>query len=122
MNKKLDKFAVSVSSSPRSSSRQKEKGGLVRVQLDLPQEKIDELNSIMRKVKLDTRKDLFNNALSTFAWAVGEKENGRAIFAIDENTNIYKELVMHPLESITAKTNDLNIDLSKELRSRRRKA
>src|SRR5256885_2020634 len=72
---------------------------VVRIQLDFPQEKVDELNALMGKAGITTRKDLFNNALSLLAWAIKEREEGNLIASINEATDTYKELVMHPLET-----------------------
>ncbi len=93
----------------------KKKDDLVRVQLDFPQERIDELNNVMNAVGLDTRKDLFNNALSIFAWAVGEKEKGRAIISVDEDSDSFKELVMHPLETAASKARTRRAKIADEL-------
>jgi len=76
---------------------------VVRIQLDFPQEKVDELNALMEKAGIATRKDLFNNALSLLAWAIKEREDGNLIAAINEATDTYKELVMHPLETAAKK-------------------
>ncbi len=109
MNKKYKQLELATASAADNLSQTKSKGknNLVRVQLDLPQEKIDELNNLMKKVGLDTRKDLFNNALSMFAWAVKEKEKGHAILSMDEAANTFKELVMHPLETIATKAKNV---------------
>jgi hypothetical protein len=80
----------------------KDKGDFVRVQLDFPLSRIQELNQVMRDTDLETRKDLFNNALSLFAWAVGEKMKGNRLLSIDEEGS-QKELVMIPLETAANK-------------------
>jgi hypothetical protein len=76
---------------------------VVRIQLDFPQDKVDELNLLMEKSGITTRKDLFNNALSLLAWAIKEREDGNIIAAINEAADTYKELVMHPLETAARK-------------------
>ncbi len=55
----------------------------------------------MEETRLTTRKDLFNNALTLFQWAVKAKKAGRVIASIDENQRI-RELVMPSIENITA--------------------
>lgn len=60
-----------------------------RVQLDLAAEEVRRMNWIMEACGLDTRKDLFNNAMTLFEWAVDEVVAGRRIASIssdDEKT------------------------------------
>lgn len=73
---------------------------MVRIQLDLPEEQVKELDDLMRETKLATRKELFNNALTLFQWAVKAKRAGRTIASIDESNQSAKELVMPSLESV----------------------
>jgi metal-responsive CopG/Arc/MetJ family transcriptional regulator len=75
---------------------------MVRIQLDLPEEQVAELDALMRETKVTTRKDLFNNALTLFQWAVKAKKAGRIIASIDEEAETSKELVMPALENVTA--------------------
>jgi metal-responsive CopG/Arc/MetJ family transcriptional regulator len=74
---------------------------MVRIQLDLPDDQVAELDKLMEETRLTTRKDLFNNALTLFQWAVKAKKAGRVIASIDENQRI-RELVMPSIENITA--------------------
>jgi len=72
---------------------------MVRIQLDFPYEQVRALDELMKQTNIVTRKDLFNNALTLFQWAVKSKRNGRIIASIDEKTGTSKELVMPALES-----------------------
>jgi metal-responsive CopG/Arc/MetJ family transcriptional regulator len=83
---------------------------MVRIQLDLPEEQVKELDELMRETKLGTRKELFNNALTLFQWAVKSKRAGRTIASINEENKIAKELVMPALENVSAKTSALSRD------------
>jgi hypothetical protein len=74
---------------------------MVRIQLDLPDEQVAELDQRMAETKLRTRKDFFNNALTLFDWAIKQKKAGRVIAAIDESQDIVKELLMPALENVT---------------------
>ncbi len=67
---------------------------MLRIQLDLPAKRVEELNSLMQESHITTRKDFFNTALTLFAWVVGERGKGRVIASLDEKTGGYKELVM----------------------------
>ena len=72
---------------------------MVRIQLDLPDDQVAELDQLMEETRLATRKELFNNALTLYWWAVKAKRAGRIIASVDENQNI-RELVMPSIENI----------------------
>jgi hypothetical protein len=71
----------------------------MRIQLDLPEEKVAEIKALMASSKIETYKDLFNNALTVFEWAISEKRNRRFIASVDPDEKRYRELVMPALES-----------------------
>ncbi|MBI5779633.1 MAG: hypothetical protein HZA49_09300 [Planctomycetes bacterium] len=71
-----------------------------RVQFELPESKIKELETLMKEAGIRTKKDLFNNALSLLEWAIKEKREGRIIASVDEKNHKYKEVIM-PLLSAT---------------------
>jgi metal-responsive CopG/Arc/MetJ family transcriptional regulator len=73
---------------------------MVRIQLDLPEDQVKELDELMKETNIVTRKDLFNNALTLFQWAVKAKRAGRIVASLDEGTGNAKELVMPALESV----------------------
>jgi metal-responsive CopG/Arc/MetJ family transcriptional regulator len=73
---------------------------MIRIQLDLPEEQVKELDELMKETKVATRKDLFNNALTLFQWAVKAKRAGRIVASVDEGTGTAKELVMPALENV----------------------
>ncbi len=77
---------------------------MVRIQLDLPDEQVKEVDRLMKKTGLTTRKDLFNNALTLFQWAVKAKEVERIIASMDEQGGTAKELVMPALENVRVPT------------------
>src|ERR1700730_9027102 len=71
---------------------------MVRIQLDMPDEQVEVLDRLMRDLNIRTRKDLFNNALTLFEWAVKEKRAGRAIASINEADGKFREILMPVLE------------------------
>lgn len=82
---------------------------MVRIQFELPEEKVKELEELMRVAGITTRKDLFNNALTLLEWAVQERKAGRSIASVDEHNKRYKELVMPALMAVApTKENDSN--------------
>lgn len=74
----------------------------VRIQLELPPEKVRAIDALIKKTGASTRKDYFNNALAILEWAIQEKEAGKAIASIDEERKEFNVLVM-PILSFSAK-------------------
>jgi metal-responsive CopG/Arc/MetJ family transcriptional regulator len=68
-----------------------------RVQLDLPERQVKELDGLMKEMGVATRKDFFNQALSLLLWAIKEKKEGRIIASVDEANQHYREVVMPAL-------------------------
>jgi hypothetical protein len=68
-----------------------------RFQIDVSEKKLATIEELMRLCDIPTKKDLFNNALTLFQWAVFEKLHGHTIASIDEKTKKYRELQMPAL-------------------------
>jgi hypothetical protein len=73
---------------------------MVRIQFELPEDKVSELKKLMEESGIKTRKDLLNNALMLLEWAISERRAGRTIVSVDEKKNRYKEVLMPILSSI----------------------
>jgi hypothetical protein len=73
-----------------------------RVQFDLLPERIAEFDQLMTWCELSTRKDLFDNAMTLFEWAVGEVRNGREIASYDRD-NDKVDVVRFPVLDNAAK-------------------
>jgi hypothetical protein len=71
---------------------------MMRIQLELPEERVRELEQLMSQTGTSTKKDLLNDALTLFEWAVRERQAGRSIASVDEQNQRYKEVVMPSLE------------------------
>ena len=71
---------------------------MTRIQLELPEERVRELEQLMTQTGTNTKKDLLNDALTLFEWAVNERIAGRTIASVDEQQHRYKEVVMPSLE------------------------
>jgi hypothetical protein len=72
---------------------------MARIQFELSEEKLNELESLMEETGVRTKKDLFNNALTLLEWAIAERKAGRIIASVDEKENKYKEIVMPVLSA-----------------------
>jgi len=83
------------------------KGGktknVTRVQFELPNDKVRQLEGLTEETNIRTKKELINNALTLLEWAVKEKRLGHEIASIDEKENVYKELIMPALSNVTEK-------------------
>ena len=77
---------------------------MVRIQLELPEDRIEELNTLMSETAITTRTDLLNDALTLFQWAVRERQAGRMIASVDEGNQRYKELTMPSLERAASRS------------------
>src|SRR5262245_24504391 len=79
---------------------------VTRIQLDFPEEKVRELDQLMQQAGINTRKDLFNNALTLLVWAVKERQKGNKIVSLDEQHGTSRELVMPILEESHLRAQD----------------
>lgn len=77
-----------------STESSKSARGISRVQLDLPADKVEQLDKLAREAGFATRKELFNNALTLLQWAVKETRRGRSIASVDEANERFTELHM----------------------------
>src|ERR1700676_1241598 len=73
---------------------------MTRIQLDVSDEKVAELEKLMSTVGLKTKKELLNNALTLLEWAVKERAAGRIIASVDEHGDKYKEILMPVLQNV----------------------
>ena len=73
---------------------------LVRLQVEIDQEQMNELERLLQVGGLRTKKELLNNALTLLKWAVKEKGRGCAIVSVNEQEGTYKELEMPFLEHV----------------------
>jgi hypothetical protein len=67
-----------------------------RVQFDLLPHRLAELDQLMEFCDLNSRKDLFDNAMTLFEWAVHEVRAGRAVASYDRNAD-HVEIVRFPV-------------------------
>ena len=72
----------------------------VTLKFVLPDEKLGELEDLMVRAGIASRKDLINNALTLLEWVIKEKEEGRTIVSLDPSSKRYKEIVMPFLKAI----------------------
>lgn len=78
----------------------------VRVQIDLAESRVRVLEELMEVCGISTKKELFNNALTLFEWAVGEVRKGNTIASINESEQRYRDLQMPVLSNAAAATGE----------------
>lgn len=71
-----------------------------RVQLDLSPRQLERLNRIMEATEAETRKDLFNDAMSFYEWGIGEVLAGREIASVDLERHDIVRLSTPRLENV----------------------
>jgi hypothetical protein len=79
----------------------------MRIQLELPEEDVMEIKSLMEEAHIGTYKDLFSNALTLLHWAVEQVRLGRSVASINESEGKYKELAMPILRAVKSKAKQL---------------
>jgi hypothetical protein len=77
---------------------------LCRVQFEMPESKLKDLEWLMRQTGTQTKRELFNNAITLLEWAVKERKRGRVVSSIDEEAGRYSELHMPILSAVKAES------------------
>ncbi|MGH9635419.1 MAG: hypothetical protein ACRD72_11350 [Candidatus Angelobacter sp.] len=70
----------------------------MRIQVEVDDEAVNQIEELKRLTGLKTYKDLFNNSIAILWWATNQRRNGRIIASIDEQKHEFKELQMPVLE------------------------
>jgi len=76
---------------------------IMRLQVELDEEKMKELEAMMEEGKVRTKKEFINAALTLLRWAMREKRAGRIIASVDEAKDQYKEIDMPILSEVKQK-------------------
>jgi hypothetical protein len=77
----------------------------LRIQIEVDENGIQVLDSIKQATGVNTYKDIFNNAITLFEWAIRQRVEGRVIASLDERTKRYKEMTMPALEDAVRRAN-----------------
>ncbi len=73
---------------------------LVRLQIEVDEDQLKDMESLMQECGIRTKKDLINNAYTIFKWAVKKRKEGCEIAAVDSVNNRFIELDMPALSSV----------------------
>lgn len=71
---------------------------MYRFQIELPDATGNAIEALMQVLGTQTKKDLFENALTLLSWAVRETQRGRIIASVDEENKRYAEVVLPVLQ------------------------
>ncbi len=82
---------------------------IVRLQIEIDQDQMKELERLQKLGGLRTKKDLFNNALTLLKWAARERGRGASIVSVDEKARLHKELEMPFLEDVANATLKISV-------------
>lgn len=74
-----------------------------RVQIDLSPREVERMNWMMSECEIESRKDLFNNALTLLEWAIQEIQEGKKIASFNDETRERTILSMPVLKTAAAK-------------------
>jgi len=65
-----------------------------RLELYIPTEKYNEIETRMNEYKIGSKREFLNMAINLFMWSLKEKKAGRIIASVDEDDLNYKELIL----------------------------
>lgn len=80
---------------------------MARFQLDIPQDKIDEIEQLMAATHTPTKKAFVNNAITLLKWAIRQRQNGYLVTSYDEERDRLRELEMPILDRIKPHQNEV---------------
>jgi hypothetical protein len=82
-----------------------------RIQFDLLTERLAELDELMSFCDLKTRKDLFENAMTLFEWAVHEVRAGKEIASYDRSEEHVEVIRLPVLDNAARRAKSRPIEL-----------
>jgi hypothetical protein len=74
-----------------------------RIQIDLSTKEVERMNLVMDRCELESRKDLFNNALTLLEWAIHEVSQGFRIASVNDHNKERTILSMSALNNAARK-------------------
>lgn len=75
---------------------------LARIQIEIDEDQMNELERLRELGGLRTKKELLNNAFTLLKWAAKERAQGASVVSVNEKEGTYKELEMPFLENIAS--------------------
>ena len=66
----------------------------MRIQIEMPEKRVKELEALMKEASITTKKELVNNALTLFEWAIRQRKSGRVIGSLDTQESSFREVLL----------------------------
>ncbi len=84
-----------------------------RFQVDLSPIQLLKLEGLVKAGEHSSKKELFNEAMSLYSWAMREVQNGRRIASFDDKNESLETIVMTGLQNAYIKASQSEIEQSK---------
>lgn len=75
----------------------------VRLQFEIPEDRLQSLDELMEEAGIKTRTELFNNAMTLLRWAVRHRKEGHSIASINHEDKSITELEMPIFQNVESK-------------------
>ena len=75
----------------------------VRIQFEIPEDRLESLDALMEEAGIKTRTELFNNAMTLLKWTIRQRREGRKIASVNYEENSFIELEMPIFEYVEEK-------------------
>ena len=75
----------------------------VRIQFEIPEDRLEGLDELMEKAGMRTRTEMFNNATTLLRWAIRQREEGRAVASVDHENKTVREIEMPIFSNVKVK-------------------
>lgn len=72
----------------------------VRLQVEMSEQRVKEVNDLMIKCGVSSKKEFFNNALTLLGWVIEEVERGNEITSLDKERKVHSVLRAPMLSSV----------------------
>lgn len=77
----------------------------MRIQYELTKDRDEALKKLMGESGIRTKRELLNNALTLFEWAINERKTGCMIASVNEKEGKFKEVIMPALTTVSSTIN-----------------
>ena len=67
----------------------------MNLKFDISEQEVAKLDALLKDTGLESYRDLFNESLTLFKWAVKEVQEGRIVGSIDEAAQKYSDIKMN---------------------------
>ena len=76
----------------------------MNLKFEISEDEVEKLNTLMKDAGIETYRDLFNNSLTLFQWAILQVKEGKVVASVDEAAQKYTEVQMDALAHVAQST------------------